>query len=156
MVEAQLEALGLSLPAPFVYPQAMTGAKRSGQYLYVSGTVPATAGVVHYQGRLGAECSVEDGYAAARICVLNSLALIKQALGDLERVAQILKVNVYVSSTPEFARQPEVANGASDLLYSLFGERGVHARTAVGVAGLPMQVPVELEMVIEIVEEGEQ
>ena len=103
-----------------------------------------------YTGRLGAELDITQGYAAARQTMLNLLSIARMELGDLDRVEQVVKVNGYVNSTSDFTRQPEVINGASDLLVQVFGERGKHARTSIGVNVLPGNIPVEIEMVLQV------
>lgn len=149
-VESRLAALGLSLPAapapaanytPFVVDQGL---------VFISGQV-AIMGEQRWIGKLGADASIEDGVAAARACALNLTAQLKAAAGgDLERVAQIMRVGGFVNSTPDFTQHPEVVNGASDLLAEIFGARGVHARAAVGCASLPRGVMVEVEMVARL------
>ncbi|MGA9397463.1 MAG: RidA family protein, partial [Anaerolineaceae bacterium] len=109
-----------------------------------------TAGGLLYTGRVGGELTLEQGYAASRQTMLNLLSVAKAELGDLDRVECVVKLNGYVNSTPDFDRQPEVINGASDLLVQLFGERGRHARTSIGVNVLPNNIPVEIEMVLQV------
>jgi enamine deaminase RidA (YjgF/YER057c/UK114 family) len=116
--------------------------------LFLSGTTCYVPGGFLYKGRLGAELTLEQGYAAARQTMLNLLSVVKAELGDLDLVECVLKLNGYVNSTEDFARQPEVINGASDLLVDLYGERGRHARTSIGVNVLPGNIPVEIEMVL--------
>jgi len=107
-------------------------------------------GEVQFTGKVGAEVSVEDGQAAARTCALNALAALKAEVGDLSKIKRIVKAVVFVASAPDFTGQPQVANGASELLGEIFGEAGKHARSAVGVAALPLNVPVEVELIAEV------
>ena len=148
--EAKLSALGLVLPAPPSPVGSYLLAQQVGALLFLSGTTCYVNGSPLYTGRLGAELTVEQGYAAARQTALNLLGVVKASLGDLDRVERIVKLNGYVNSAPDFDRQPEVINGASDLLVSVFGDRGRHARTSIGVSDLPGHIPVEIEMVVQV------
>jgi enamine deaminase RidA (YjgF/YER057c/UK114 family) len=148
--EAKLESLGLSLPDPPRPIGSYLLARRTGDLLFLSGTTCYVAGGLLYEGRLGKELSVEQGQAAARQAMLNLLAVVKSTLGDLDRVEQVIKLNGYVNSAPDFDRQPEVINGASDLLAQIYGESGRHARTSIGVSDLPGHIPVEIELVVQI------
>ena len=149
-IETKIAGLGLTLPAPPTPVGAYLLAKQTGDLLFLSGTTCYTQDGLLYRGRLGDELNLEQGYAAARQTMLNLLSAAKAALGDLDRVDCIVKLNGYVNSTPDFNRQPEVINGASDLLEQIFGERGRHARTSIGVNTLPGNIPVEIEMVVQI------
>lgn len=122
----------------------------AGDLAFVSGQVPIEAGELLSAGRLGAELSVEQGQQAARRCALQALAALRDGLGSLDRVAEIVKLDVFVASAPGFTDQPKVANGASDLFVEVFGDRGRHARAAVGVAELPLGASVELALVVRI------
>lgn len=122
----------------------------AGDLAFVSGQVPIEAGELLSAGRLGAELSVEQGQQAARRCALQALAALRDELGSLDRVAEIVKLDVFVASAPGFTDQPKVANGASDLFVEVFGDRGRHARAAVGVAELPLGASVELALVVRI------
>jgi enamine deaminase RidA (YjgF/YER057c/UK114 family) len=149
-VEARLSDLGLTLPQP---PQPVGSyllAQQVGELLFLSGTTCYVDGTLLYKGRVGAELTVEEGYMAARQTMLNLLSVIKATLGDLDRVEKVVKLNGYVNSAPDFDRQPAVINGASELLEQIFGERGRHARTSIGVSDLPGHIPVEIEMVVQI------
>ncbi len=148
IVETRLKELGLSLPDPPNPIGAYLLSRRAGNLLFLSGTTCYIPGGYLFKGRLGAELDLEQGYAAARQTMLNLLSVVKAELGDLDRVECVLKLNGYVNSTTEFVRQPEVINGASDLLVQLYGERGRHARTSIGVNTLPDNIPVEIEMVL--------
>ncbi len=149
-IEARLKQLGLDLPEPPMPVGAYLPARRTGDLLFLSGTTCYTAGGLLYTGRVGGELTLEQGYAASRQTMLNLLSVAKAELGDLDRVECVVKLNGYVNSTPDFDRQPEVINGASDLLVQLFGERGRHARTSIGVNVLPNNIPVEIEMVLQV------
>lgn len=151
--ERKLEALGLSLP-PIPQPAAnYVPLVRTGNLLFVSGHGPGvvTDGKLSFiQGKLGKDLSVEQGYDAARQVMLNVLQSVKQELGDLDKVKRVVKLLGFVNCTPDFPDQPKVVNGASDLLVELFGERGRHARSAVGMQQLPFGIAVEIEMVVEV------
>ena len=134
-------------PAPVA---AYVPVTQSGRIVWCSGQLPVRNDEKPYVGRLGAEVSAQDGYAAAQLCALNLLAQLKKHLGDLDRITRILDARIYVASTPEFTQQPQVANGLSDLLVEVFGEQGKHARCAFGVASLPMNLPVEAELTVEV------
>jgi enamine deaminase RidA (YjgF/YER057c/UK114 family) len=148
--EARLKELGLALPEPPNPVATYVTAMQVGDLLFLSGTTCYVDGGLLYEGRVGAELTVEQGYAAARQTALNLLSVIKATLGDLDRVRQIVKLNGYVNSAPEFDRQPEVTNGASDLLVYIFGERGKHARTSLGTCALPGHIPVEIELIVQV------
>lgn len=151
--EQKLEALGLSLP-PIPQPLAnYVPLVRTGNLLFVSGHGPGVVedGTLSFiQGKLGKDLNVEQGYDAARQVMLNILQSLKQELGDLDKVQRVVKLLGFVNCTPDFPDQPKVINGASDLLVELFGERGRHARSAVGMQQLPFGIAVEIEMVVEV------
>ena len=151
--EQKLEALGLSLP-PIPQPLAnYVPLVRTGNLLFVSGHGPGVVedGKLSFiQGKLGKDLNVEQGYDAARQVMLNILQSLKQELGDLDKVQHVVKLLGFVNCTPDFPDQPKVINGASDLLVELFGERGRHARSAVGMQQLPFGIAVEIEMVVEV------
>ena len=149
-IETKIAELGLTLPAPPTPVGAYLLARQTGDLLFLSGSTCYTPDGLLYRGRLGNELNLEQGYAAARQAMLNLLSAAKAALGDLDRVECVVKLNGYVNSTPDFDRQPEVINGASDLLEQIFGERGRHARTSIGVNVLPGNIPVEIEMVLQL------
>lgn len=149
-VEAKLEKLGLKLPETRTPAFNYIPTRRSGNTLYVSGHGPFQEGKLAYRGKVGRELSVEQGADAARITMLNCLASIKAAIGDLDNVTQILKLLGMVASEEGFGQQPLVINGASDLLVELYGDRGKHARSAVGLFMLPGGMPVEIEMIVEV------
>jgi enamine deaminase RidA (YjgF/YER057c/UK114 family) len=149
-IEARLEQLGLTLPDPPTPIGAYLTSRLTGNLLFLSGTTCYTREGLLFKGRVGEELSLQEGYAAARQTMLNLLSVAKAALGDLDRVDCVVKLNGYVNSTPGFDRQPEVINGASDLLEQVFGEAGRHARTSIGVNVLPGNIPVEIEMVLQV------
>ncbi len=149
-VEDRLAALGLSVPAVAKPVAAYVPAVRSGNHIFTSGQIPVVDGTPIHLGKVGGEVSEEQGIACARQCVLNAIAAVKAEIGDLDLVKRVVKVVVFVASTPDFTAQPKVANGASELLGEIFGGAGVHARSAVGVAVLPLDVPVEVEIMVEV------
>lgn len=148
--EVRLRELGLELPAPPPPVANYVGAVRTGNLVFVSGHGPYRDGEFVYLGKLGRELDKETGYQAARLVMLNSLASLKAVIGDLDKVTRVVKLLGMVNSMPEFADQPFVINGASDLLTEIFGERGRHARSAVGMSALPFGISVEIEMVVEV------
>ena len=150
-VEDRLAGLGRTLPGVAAPVAAYVPAVRSGDYVFTSGQLPMVDGSLAATGKVGAEVSAEDAKQLAATCVLNALAAIKAEIGDLDRVRRIVKVVGFVASTPDFTGQPGVVNGASELLGEVFGDKGVHARSAVGVAVLPLDAPVEVELMVEIV-----
>lgn len=149
-IEAALEARGMTLPKASAPAGSYLPAVRSGSLLFIAGQLPMGPHGVEYVGRCGDDMSVADGQAAARLCALNILAQVKGELGSFAAMSRIVKLNGYVNSTPSFRDHPQVINGASDLLVELLGDRGKHARAAVGVANLPFGVAVEIEAVVEV------
>lgn len=142
--------LGLALPEVVAPLAAYVPAIRSGDYVYTSGQVPMVQGKLGVTGKVGAEVSAEEAKEQARICALNALAAIKSVVGELSEIVRIVKVVGYVASAPGFTGQPMVVNGASELLGEVLGEAGKHARSAVGVAVLPLDAPVEVEVIAEV------
>ena len=150
-IEGKIAALGYVLPEPFVYPSPnRQGTVRVGELLFASGHPPCEAHGVPLRGKVGGDVPEEVAYAVARSCALNILASVRQAVGDLDRVRQVVKVVGYVNTAPGFERQFAVIDGASDLFLALWGERGVHTRSAVGVYELPRGFPVEVEAVFHV------
>ena len=147
--ESRLEALGLTLPDVAAPVAAYVPAVRTGNYVYTSGQLPFADGVLLAKGKVGGDVSPDVATACARQCALNALAAVKAELGDLTSVTRVVKVVAFVASVPDFTAQPGVANGASELLGEVFGDAGQHARSAVGVAALPLDAPVEVELVVE-------
>ncbi|HEX3755763.1 MAG TPA: RidA family protein [Rhizomicrobium sp.] len=150
-IDARLKDLGIKLPAPPAPVASYVPYVISGNLVFISGQVPMQNGVPHFVGKLGETISLEDGQAAAQLCAINLLAQLKAACGgNLDRVVACIKLGVFVNATADYTRQPEVANGASDLLAAVFGEAGRHARAALGVGSLPRGVAVEVDAVFEI------
>jgi enamine deaminase RidA (YjgF/YER057c/UK114 family) len=152
-VEDRLRDLGYELPTVPRPAGSYVPATRADALLFTAGQLPFKDGRLPYTGKVGADVSVEEAKEAARLCALNALAAVKAEVGALENVRRVAKVTGYVASAAGFNGQPEVMNGASDLFGKLFGEKGLHARTAVGVAELPFDAPVEIELAIELAEE---
>ena len=151
IIEQRLSELGITLPVPPAPVASYVPYTISGKLVVISGQIPLENGKPHYIGKLGADISLEDGQAAARLCALNLIAQLKAACGgDLDRVTRCLRLGVFVNATPDFAQQPEVANGASDFIMQVFGDNGRHARAAVGAGSLPRGVAVEVEGLFEI------
>ena len=151
IIEQRLSELGITLPVPPAPVASYVPYTVSGKLVVISGQIPLENGKPHYIGKLGADISLEDGQAAARLCALNLIAQLKAACGgDLDRVTRCLRLGVFVNATPDFTQQPEVANGASDFIVQVFGDNGRHARAAVGAGSLPRGVAVEVEGLFEI------
>jgi enamine deaminase RidA (YjgF/YER057c/UK114 family) len=155
--EDQLRNLGYELP-PVPHPAGsyVPATLATGILLFTAGQLPFKDGQLPYTGKVGVDVSVEDAKEAARLCALNALAAVKAEIGTLENVGRVVKVTGYVASAAGFNGQPEVMNGASDLLGHLFGEKGLHSRTAVGVAELPLDAPVEVELTIELAADSQR
>lgn len=149
-IEQRLIELDIELPEAAAPVANYVPAVLSGNMLYTSGQITLWNGEKRHIGKLGAEISADEGQAAARLCALNIIAQAKAALGDLDRVARVVKLVGFVNSTPDFVDQPKVINGASDLMAEVFGDKGRHARSAVGVASLPLGVAVEIEAILEV------
>jgi enamine deaminase RidA (YjgF/YER057c/UK114 family) len=148
--EERLADLGLSVPEVAKPVAAYIPAVRSGSYVYTSGQLPMREGQLMLTGKVGGEVSQDEAVECARQCALNALAAIRAELGDLSAIKRVVKVVVFVASTPEFTAQPQVANGVSELLGEVFGDAGRHARSAVGVSVLPLDAPVEVELLVEV------
>lgn len=144
LIELGLEVPSLATPAGAYIPAVV-----SGNLVFTSGQLPFAAGALPATGKVGADVSAEDAKTYAATCVLNALAAVQFAIGSLDRVTRVVKVVGFVSSDPSFTGQPGVINGASELLGEIFGDAGVHARSAVGVAVLPLDSPVEVELIVE-------
>jgi enamine deaminase RidA (YjgF/YER057c/UK114 family) len=152
-VEARLGELGFTLPEVATPVAAYVPALRQGELVYTSGQLPMVAGALAATGKVGTGeglVTPERAKELAATCALNAMAAVKSVVGDLDRVTRVVKVVGFVASTPEFTGQPGVVNGASELLGSAFGEAGTHARSAVGVAALPLDAPVEVEIVVAV------
>lgn len=148
-VEDRLAALGLAVPTVPAPLAVYVPAVRTGSYIYTSGQLPLRDGELLATGKVGAEVTPEVAQECARQCALNAIAAVK-SLVDLDSVVQVVKASVFVASTPDFTGQPGVANGASELFGAAFGEAGRHARSAVGVPVLPIDAPVEVELIVEV------
>lgn len=149
-VEAKIEELGLKLPTPGTPMGNYVPGVRTGNLVFLSGVGPGQPDGMQWSGKVGRDYTTEEAYQAARGCALNLLGNLKSVIGDLDKVTRVVKVLGMVNADPEFTSPPAVINGCSDLLVELFGERGRHARSAVGMAALPNAIPVEIEMVVEV------
>ena len=147
--EQKITELGLTLPTVAPPAGSYLPALTSGKLVFTAGQIPLVEGKLAATGKVGSEISLENAQELARICLLNGLAAVKSEIGDLQRVKRIVKLVGFVSSDPGFIQQPQVINAASDLLAEIFGEAGRHARSAVGVAVLPLDAPVEIELIVE-------
>lgn len=149
-IEQCLQELGITLP-PSPEPRfTYIPCNQTGNLIYLSGQDCRINGELMYEGKLGREVTIEQGQAAARQTIINCLAVMKGYLGDLDRVVKIVKMLAFVNSAPGFGDQPYVVNGASDLLVAVFGEKGKHARSAIGTSDLPFHTPVEIELIVEV------
>ena len=149
-VRDRLKELGYELPSVPNPAGSYVPATSTGSLLFTAGQLPFKQGQLRHTGKVGRDVSVEEAKEAALLCILNALAAVESEAGSLEGVRRVLKVTGYVASASGFTRQPEVINGASDFLGEVFGERGAHARSAVGVAELPLDAPVEVELIVEL------
>jgi len=150
-VEKKLAEMGISLPEPKAPVANYVPFVRTGNFMLVSGQICFDAeGKLVAKGRLGGEVSVEDGRKAARACAINLLAQVKMALGDLDKMVRVVRLGGFINSAPTFLDGPKVMNGASDLMVEVFGDKGRHARTTVGVASLPLDAAVEVEGLFEV------
>jgi enamine deaminase RidA (YjgF/YER057c/UK114 family) len=152
-VEDRLAELGLAVPEVARPVAAYVPAVRSGNHVFTSGQLPMRSGELMAVGKVGAEVTPEEATACAQQCALNAIAAVRAEIGDLDLVKRVVKVVAFVASTPDFTGQPQVANGASELFGQVFGDAGVHARSAVGVPVLPLDAPVEVEITVEIMVE---
>jgi enamine deaminase RidA (YjgF/YER057c/UK114 family) len=148
-IDARLAELGISLPTLAAPVGAYSPAAISGNLVFTSGQLPFVDGALPATGKVGAEVSAADAAGYARTCVLNALAAAQSVIGSLDRVTRVVKVTGFVASAPDFTGQPAVLNGASMVVGDIFGEAGTHARSAVGVAVLPLDAPVEVELILE-------
>ena len=150
MIEEKIKELGFELPEVAKPLAAYIPAKQVGNLVMTSGQVPLVKGVINYAGKVGSELSEDEGQKAAQICALNCLAAIKGVISDLDKIVEIVKLTVFVASSADFTAQPKVANGASELIGKIFGEPGMHVRSAVGVTALPLNASVEIEMIVRV------
>jgi len=149
-IEEKMEELGLKLPDPPRPVANYLPAVRAGDLLFTSGVLPVKEGKLAFTGKLGSDLTVQQGQEAARAALLSALAVVKQELGSLDKVARVVKLTGHVASAPGFTQQPSVLNGASDLLVAIFEDSGRHARVAVGAAELPLGAPIEIELIVQI------
>jgi enamine deaminase RidA (YjgF/YER057c/UK114 family) len=147
---ARLAELGLELPEVVPPVASYVPAVQSGVYVYTAGQLPIVNGEMLAAGKVGSSVTEEQARECARACALNAIAAVVSVVGDIDRIRRIVKVVGFVASEPDFVGQPVVVNGASDILGEIFGDAGVHARSAVGVASLPKDAPVEVEMIVEV------
>lgn len=150
MIEEALSSLGISLPAAPAPAGSYLPVVVSGNLAFVSGQIPLEGKELKFKGKVGTDLTVEEGQQAAALCTINALAQLRAALGTLDRISRIVKVTGFVNCGPSFTDHPKVVNGASDLLVKIFGDRGRHARAAVGMSSLPLDSAVEVEMIVEL------
>jgi enamine deaminase RidA (YjgF/YER057c/UK114 family) len=150
MIEEKIEELGFNLPEPPKPLAAYVPALTAGDLVFTAGQIPLAEGKLIYTGKVGRDLSEEEGRKASEICALNCLSAIKGVIGELDRIEQVIKLSVFVNSAEGFTNQPAVANGASELMEKIFGKRGSHTRSAVGVNELPKDASVEIEMVVKV------
>lgn len=151
-IEKKLEEMGYSLPPTPTPAGAYIPFRRTGNLVYISGQGSMVEGELMYAGKVGSDVTEEEGYEASRISVINLLSILKSAIGDLDKVVQVVNLHGFVNSAPGFVRQPMVINGASEFLVELFGEKGKHSRCALSCNELPFDTPVEIEMIVEVEE----
>ena len=152
MIEEKINQLGFTLPIAPKPLASYVPAVRTGDLVFTAGQLPIKDGSLAFKGKLGKDLSEDEGKKAAQVCALNCLSVIKNEIGNLDNIEKIIKLTVFVSSAEGFINHPQVANGASDLLRDVFGENGKHVRSAVGVAALPLNAPVEIEMICKLKE----
>lgn len=150
MIIEKLKELGIELSETPAALGSYIPSNFTGNVLYISGQLPVKKGKLEFEGKVGSDLSIEDGYQAAKLAAINSLSVIKSTIGDFRMLSKIVKVTGYVASAPGFSKQANVINGASDLFFELLGDKGAHARVAVGVSELPLNSPVEIEVIAEI------
>jgi enamine deaminase RidA (YjgF/YER057c/UK114 family) len=150
MVEDKIKELGLQLPEAPKPLAAYVSAVKVDNLVFTSGQLPIENGVLKIKGKIGSQLNEEEGIKAAEICTLNCLSVIKDVIGSLDKIEQVVKLTAFVNCADYFTSQPKIANGASELLVKIFGDNGKHARSAVGVSELPLDAPVEIEMIVKI------
>ncbi len=149
-IEDKIQSMGIHLPDTPKPMGSYVPCVQTGKLIYTSGQGSTRDGVLVYQGKVGKDITVQEGYEAAKIAIINALAILKGHLGSLDKVKRVVKLLGFVSCIPEFDQQPGVINGASDLLIEIFGKKGQHARSAIGTNALPSNIPVEIEMMVEV------
>ncbi len=147
--EEALQGMGVVLPEPSTPLATYVPAVQAGDLLFLSGILPLRDGKLAYEGKLGSDVSIEEGYEAAKLTAILALASIRKQLGSLDQLARVVRMCGHVASAPGFTQQPQVVNGASDFLVEVFGEAGRHARLALGAAELPLNAPIELELIVQ-------
>lgn len=150
MIEEKIKELGFEIPEVAKPLAAYVPAKLIENLVMTSGQVPLVKGEIKFKGKVGKDISEEDAIKAAEVCALNCLAAIKSEIGSLDRIEEIVKLTVFVNSIDDYSAQPKIANGASELLLKIFGDKGKHVRSAVGVSGLPLNSAVEIEMIVKV------
>jgi enamine deaminase RidA (YjgF/YER057c/UK114 family) len=150
MIDEKLASLDIVLPIPPKPAGSYIPVVKTGNLVFVSGQIPMKEGQVQFKGQVPTDISVEEAQMAARLCIINVMAQIKSELGTLDKISRIVRVSGFVNSSPEFYEQPKIINAASDLLFEIFGEKGKHTRIAVGVASLPLNSAVEIDLIAEI------
>ena len=150
VIKEKLDTLGITLPSPPKPAGSYIPVVRTGNLVFVSGQIPIKDGKILYSGKVTKDLSIEDAQKGARLCAINALAQLNSEFGNLENISKIVRVSGFVNSPPEFTEQPKVINGASDLLFEIFEEKGQHTRIAVGVSSLPLNSAVEIDLLVEI------
>jgi len=150
VIKEKLDTLGIKLPTPPKPAGSYIPVVRTGNLVFVSGQIPIKDGKILYSGKVTKDLSIEDAQKGARLCAINALAQLNSEFGNLENISKIVRVSGFVNSPPEFTEQPKVINGASDLLFEIFEEKGQHTRIAVGVSSLPLNSAVEIDLIVEI------
>ena len=151
MIEEKLASLNISLPSPPKSAGSYIPVVKAGSLLFVSGQIPIKDGKIQFEGKVPTNILVEEAQKAAKLCAINALAQLKAELGTLDRILKIVRVSGFVNSSQEFTEQPKVINAASDFLFEIFGEKGRHSRIAVGVASLPLNSAVEIDLIAEVI-----
>ncbi|HKU33337.1 MAG TPA: RidA family protein [Candidatus Nitrosotalea sp.] len=150
MIEEKIASLNILLPVPPKPAGSYIPVTRTGNLVFVSGQIPVKEGKVEFQGKVPTDVSIETAQQAAKLCVINVLAQLRAEIGSLDKVSKIVRVSGFVNSASDFYEQPKIINAASDLLFEIFGEKGKHSRIAVGVASLPLNSTVEIDMIAEV------
>jgi enamine deaminase RidA (YjgF/YER057c/UK114 family) len=150
VIEEKIKALGIMLPSPPKPAGSYIPVVRTGNLVFVSGQIPISDGKILYSGKVTKDVLIDDAQKAARLCVINALAQLKSELGNLDKISKVVRVSGFVNSSPEFTEHTKVINGASDLLFEIFENKGKHTRIAVGVSSLPLNSAVEVDLIVEI------